>query len=97
VNITKHLARGGRVTLISGSTFMGGRRAQIGVPEGGDHPQLYDLTDCTFAGNEFWLADDVPVETVINVRDSNAGSFTVRRADQPGEPREEWNASVTPG
>jgi hypothetical protein len=97
VNITKHLARGGRVTLISGSTFMGGRQAQIGVPDGGDHPQLYDLTDCTFEGNEFWLADDVPVETVINVRDSSAGSFTVRRADQPGEPREEWNASVTPG
>ena len=63
VRITKHLARGGRVTLISGSTFMGGRQAQIGLPEGGDHPQLYDITDCTFEGNEFWLADDVSVET----------------------------------
>ena len=41
--ITKHLARGGRVTEISGSTFKGGRKAQIGLPDGGDHPQLYDI------------------------------------------------------
>ena len=96
VLITKHLARGGRVTMISGSTFMGGRQAQIGLPEGGDHPQLYDISGCTFEGNEFWLADDVSVETELNVRDSSAGSFTVRRADQAGEPRPEWNASVSP-
>jgi Right handed beta helix region/G8 domain len=95
VHITKHLARGGRVTLISGSTFLGGRVAQIGIPEGGDHPQLYDITDCTFEGNEFWLADDVSSDTQLNVRDSSAGSFIVRPADQPGELREEWNASVT--
>jgi hypothetical protein len=95
VLITKHLSRGGRVTMISGSTFMGGRQAQIGLPEGGDHPQLYDITACSFEGNEFWLADDVSVETLLNVTDSSAGSFTIRRADQPGELRAAWNASVT--
>jgi hypothetical protein len=96
VFITKHLARGGRVTLISGSTFLGGRVAQIGLPEGGDHPQLYEISDCEFEGNEFWLADDVSVDTEINVRDSSAGSFTIRRADQPGDVNEDWNASVSP-
>jgi hypothetical protein len=95
VSMTKHIARGGRVTMISDSTFAGGRVAQVGLPDGGDHPQLYDFTDCTFDGNEFWLADDVSIDTILNVRDSSSGSFTVRRADQPGEYREDWNASVT--
>jgi hypothetical protein len=97
VRITKHLARGGRVTVISGSTFAGGRMAQIGLPDGGEHPQLYDFVDCTFVGNEFWLADDVPPDTTLNVSGSSPGTYTVRRNDQPGEPRPEWNASVTIG
>jgi hypothetical protein len=97
VEITKHLARGGadRVTLVSGSTFVGGHKAQVGIPKGGDHPQLYDFVDCTFEGNEFWLADDVPADTKLNVQGGSSGSMVVRRADQPGDPRPEWNASVT--
>jgi hypothetical protein len=94
VVITPHLSRGGRVTLIEGCTFRGGRRSQVGIPEGGDHPQLYDVVDCTFEGNEFWLADDVPVETLLRVSGPD-GTLEVRRADQPGEPRPDWNASVT--
>jgi hypothetical protein len=93
VRITKHIARGGRVTVISNSTFAGGRLAQIGIPDGGDHSQLYDIIDCAFVGNEFWLADDVPSDTALNVQ-SAAGSYTVQRSDQPGQPRPEWNASV---
>jgi hypothetical protein len=96
VSITKHLSRGGRVTMVSNSTFQGGTVAQVGLPEGGDHPQLYDFTDCTLVGNEFWLADDVSVETALRVTGS-AESYTVRRFDQPGQARREWNASVTPG
>jgi hypothetical protein len=91
VTITKHIARGGEFTEISGSTFMGGKRAQVGIPDGGKHPQLYDFLDCTFDGNEFWLADDVPEETALRVTAAD-GAFTVRRSDQPGEPRPEWNA-----
>ena len=34
-----------RVTLITGGTFMGGNKAQVGLPEGGNHPQLYDFVD----------------------------------------------------
>lgn len=95
VHITKHLSRGDRVTLISGSTFMGGRTAQIGLPDGGDHPQRYDITDCVFEGNEFWLATDVSVDTLLRVDDAANGSISIRRADQPGEARPEWNASVS--
>ena len=93
MRITKHLSRGGRVTEVSGSTFKGGTKAQVGLPDGGEHPQLYDFDGCTFDGNAFWLADDLPVETELRVV-GDGDSFVVRRADQPGEPRPEWNASV---
>ncbi|MET0146491.1 MAG: right-handed parallel beta-helix repeat-containing protein, partial [Ilumatobacteraceae bacterium] len=95
VRVTKHLSRGGRVTELTGSTFKGGTTAQFGLPEDGEHPQLYDFTNCTFEGNEFWLASGVPPETALNVT-GPGGSYVVRRADQPGEPRPAWNASVTP-
>jgi hypothetical protein len=94
VRITKHLARGGRVTRISGSTFRGGRRAQIGLPDGGRHPQLYDIVNCRLVGNAFWLAGDVPVRTRLRVRPRRGAPYTVRRVDRPGVVRRRWNASV---
>ncbi|HWM21875.1 MAG TPA: G8 domain-containing protein [Ilumatobacteraceae bacterium] len=94
VHVTKHLARGGRVTEISDSTFQGGTVAQIGLPDGGDHPQLYDFVNCTFAGNEFWLVDDVAEETVLRVINGTT-TYTVRPGDQQGDPRPEWNAVST--
>ncbi|MGH9119724.1 MAG: hypothetical protein ACRD0A_18185 [Acidimicrobiales bacterium] len=99
VEISKHLSEGAddRVTLISGGMFMGGRRAQVAIPKGGNNAQLYDFVDCTFDGNEFWLADDVPADTLLTVEGGQHGSLIVRRADQPGEPRPQWNASVTQG
>ena len=95
VRITKHLSRGGRVTRISGSTFRGGRRAQVGLPDGGRHPQLYDFVNCRMVGNKFWLARDVPVRTRLRVRSRVAAPYVVRRADQPGTLRRAWNARVT--
>jgi G8 domain len=97
VHITKHLARGGsdRVTVLEDGTFRGGRVAQIGIPDGGKHPQLYDFVDCTFEGNEFWLGDGLPEQTVLRVEGGSDGSFVVRPADQRGAARPEWNASVT--
>ncbi len=95
VRVTKHLGRGGRITEISDSTFMGGTRAQVGLPEAGDHPQLYDFVNCTFAGNEFWLVEDVSAETELRVTNGST-TFTVRPADQQGDPRPEWNAVSTP-
>jgi G8 domain len=98
VDITKHLARGAsdRVTVIMGGVFKGGNRAQVGLPQGGDHPQLYDFVDVTFEGNAFWLADDLPADTHLRV-DGPDGSFTVRPSHQPGEPRPAWNATIESG
>jgi hypothetical protein len=59
-------------------------------------PELFDVVDCTFAGNEFWLDPRIPVGSVIHVRDAEHGSIVLRRADQAGELRPEWNASVRP-
>jgi hypothetical protein len=97
VHITKHLARGGsdRVTILEDGTFMGGRVAQIGIPDGGKHPQLYDFVDCTFEGNAFWLGDGLPEQTILRVEGGSDGSFVVRPADQRGDARPEWNASVS--
>ena len=94
VRITKHIARGGRVTVISGGQFRGGRRAQVGIPEGGPHPQLYDFVDCRMTGNAFWLADGVPARTALRVRTSGATPYTVTQVDQPGILRPAWNARV---
>jgi hypothetical protein len=94
MRMTKHLGRGGKVTEISDSTFMGGRVAQIGLPEGGDHPQLYDFVNCTFTGNEFWLVDDVSAETELRVINGST-TYTVRPADQQGTPAPQWNAVTT--
>ncbi|MGH9004592.1 MAG: hypothetical protein ACRDYV_15820, partial [Acidimicrobiia bacterium] len=98
VDITKHLARGAsdRVTVITGGVFKGGNRAQVGLPQGGDHPQLYDFVDVTFEGNAFWLADDLPADTHLRV-DGPDGAFTVRPSHQPGEPRPAWNATIESG
>jgi hypothetical protein len=95
VEIPKHIARGGgdRITLISGSTFLGGRVAQVGFPEAGPHPQLYDFVGCTFQGNEFWLADGLPPTTELRVQSPDS-TYVIRPADQPGEPRPAWNASI---
>jgi hypothetical protein len=97
VHITKHIARGAsdRVTILEGGVFTGGRVAQVGIPDGGRHPQLYDFVDCTFQGNAFWLGDGLPAETVLRVEGGPDGSFVVRPADQRGDARPEWNASVT--
>ncbi|HKE74822.1 MAG TPA: hypothetical protein VKB57_14470 [Acidimicrobiales bacterium] len=95
VEITKHISRGAsdRVTKVSGCTFKGGNKAQVGLPDGGDHPQRYDFVDCTFQGNAFWLATDVPPDTNLQVQ-GPTGNFAVRRSDQKGEDRPSWNAVV---
>jgi hypothetical protein len=49
-----------------------------------------------FEGNEFWLGPDINPATGIRVHDAAHGNITLRRADQPGIFRPEWNASVSP-
>lgn len=80
-------------TMVSRSTFKGGRRAQVGLPHGGDLNQLYRFEDCVFDGNELWLADDVPANTRLQVIDDQR-ALLVQRADRPGERIPRWNASI---
>jgi hypothetical protein len=85
-----------QATLVSSGTFKGGTKAQIGFPDPGDYTPLYEINDCTFEGNAFWLGEGPPDTVGIIVRDAVNGSIALRRAGQPGTPRREWNASVAP-
>ena len=87
-----------RVTLVSGCDVHG-RQPGPGRHSRGRQPASSSTTSSTARseGNEFWLADDVPATTVLNVDGGQHGSLVVRRADQPGDARPEWNASVTDG
>ncbi|HEX5367510.1 MAG TPA: hypothetical protein VFW63_12705, partial [Acidimicrobiales bacterium] len=96
VEIGPHVVDADQVTHVRGCTFRGGRRAQVGFAEAGEHPQLYDFTDCTYDGNAFWLADDLADVVRIRVRDPVNGALALHPAGRPGRARPEWNARVTP-
>jgi hypothetical protein len=95
VEINAHLVDSGTETRIAGCHFTGGRRAQVALAEPGEFHQLYGFEECTFEGNELWLADDVPPHTTLRIVDAERGVLVVRRADQDGEARPEWNAAVS--
>jgi hypothetical protein len=95
VEITGHLIDSEVETQVVGCHFTGGRRAQVALAEYGEFHQLYGFEDCTFGGNELWLADGVPPHTKLRIADAERGALVVRRADQGGERRPEWNAAVS--
>jgi hypothetical protein len=94
----RHPQPAGRPTAIRGCTFRGYRRSALGLTDStpGRGPDVVDLVDCRFYGNEMWLADGLLVATLIRVQDSSNGTLAVRRSDQSGTYRPEWNARVTP-
>jgi hypothetical protein len=96
VEVTEHVVGSERATLVTGSQFAGGNVAQVGFPEGGEYPQVYTFTDCTFAGNAFWLADDLTDVVDIRVSDGVHGAIVVRPAGHEGELNDTWNAAVSP-
>jgi hypothetical protein len=91
---TGHHSKPGHAALFEACQFRGSTQAGFAAL-GEEHPDLYDLVNCAFEGNEFWIGEDVPPDTVIRVQDSSHGALQIRRSDQPGTPRPEWNASVT--
>ena len=48
----------------------------------------------TFQRNEFWLGSSIHPESLIRVQDPSNGTLAVRRRDQAGTLRSEWNAKV---
>ena len=85
-------------TRIVRCSFRGARKAAVALLyEGENGPSSIDwleVRDCAFQGNEFWLADRIMAGSRIEVRGAPYGSLTLRRADQPGTFRPEWNARV---
>lgn len=81
----------------TGCRFRGFTKAAFGfVDSPSAFPNVYSVVNCAFEGNPFWLAPDIHPGSRIRVQDAIHGSITLRRADQPGVFRPEWNASVSP-
>lgn len=95
MQVTAHIVGSERPTLVTGGHFTGGTRAQVGFPEAGEYPQVYEFTDCTFDGNAFWLADPLTEIVEVTVRDDVNGAVVLRPAGRSGQFRPEWNATVT--
>ncbi|MGH2784111.1 MAG: hypothetical protein ACRDJ1_02510 [Actinomycetota bacterium] len=92
----RHTAPPAKHTQIVGCTLKGYKKAAFGLLDNSaKQPDNVDVVDCTFAGNEFWLANDVDPETLIRVQDPKHGALALRRADQPGTFYPQWNARVS--
>lgn len=91
----RHTLPAGRHTRFSGCSFLGAERGAFGVVDGqGKNADLIDVVDCAFNGNEFWLANGIVADTLIRVQDDKLGSLAVRRSDQQGTYKPQWNARV---
>ncbi|MGH3118777.1 MAG: hypothetical protein ACRDQ2_17015, partial [Gaiellales bacterium] len=77
--------------------FRGSATSAIGFFAENNADQI-DFSDCTYAGNEFFLADSISASTYIRVFGpavEGDGSIALRRSDQPGgELFPNWNAKV---
>lgn len=75
--------------------FSGYKKAAFGFIDPAPFPHFFRIKDCTFEGNEFWLGSDIHPTSRVRVQHPVEGLITLRRADQPGELRPAWNASVS--
>jgi hypothetical protein len=95
----KHTLECGVPTYLVRCTMVGYTEAGIGFvydgANGVSKPELFDVIDCTFSGNEIWMHSLVRPESVVRVQDPIRGSLRLRRADQAGTYRPSWNARVS--
>lgn len=76
--------------------FRGYGKAAFGFTDNGSpFPNHFVITGCTFEGNEFWVGPNIHAGSRIQIQDPIHGNVTLRRLDQPGVFRPEWNASVS--
>lgn len=98
VETSGHVLPAAAPILMERCEFRGATRAALAaITPSRTIPDTLDVLDCAFEGNEFWVGDAVPAGSFIHVRDALHGDLTLRRKDQPGQLRAEWNARVTPG
>jgi G8 domain len=96
----QHVAEPHTPTRIIGCSFRRARKAALGWTydgsEGPSQIELFDVVNCSFDGNEFWLSDGIEPGSRIRVQDARLGSLLLQRADQGGRLRSDWNARVQP-
>lgn len=85
-----------RSIIIRNCSFKGHTKAGLGFTNDTSIPNLVDIVDCSFEGNEFWLGADIDPSSRIRVQDADHGTIQLSRWDQilEGELRPEWNARV---
>lgn len=59
-------------------------------------PDLIDVVDCSFEGNELWIAGDACPGSVVRFQDSPHGTIAARPLSQPGTLVPAWNARTLP-
>lgn len=93
---TPHLAAPGAPVQFVGCRLRGHTKAAFGfVDQESLFPDVFSIVNSTLEGNEFWLGPSIHAGSRIRFLHPTEGILTVRRADQPGEFKPEWNASVT--
>ena len=96
----QHVAEPHTPTRIIGCSFRRARKAALGWTydgsEGPSQIELFDVVNCSFDGNEFWLSDGIEPGSRIRVQDARLGSLLLQRADQGGRLRSDWNARSSP-
>ncbi|MGI9119469.1 MAG: G8 domain-containing protein [Acidimicrobiales bacterium] len=87
-------------TVFESCTFRGHTLAAVALvvadPNSADR---IDLVNCTYEGNELWLAADIHRNCEVRLQDAVHGALSARRYDQPGTLVPAWNArtqKITP-
>jgi G8 domain len=95
---------GGEPTLptsYAGCTFAGARKAAFGWlydgSDGESAPDVSEVVDCSFDGNEFWMASNFTPGSRIQVRDGTRGTLVLQPASGPGQLQARWNARMQRG
>jgi hypothetical protein len=82
--------------VVADCVFQGYTKAAIGCSEpNNENADWYAVENGTFSGNELWLDSAIHPTSLITFLPPKDGVIAARRADQPGIPYPEWNASVS--